>query len=113
MKSAYIITSILIFLVSLGCAAFSTNAYKTLDIQASLYESSKDLANSLPTDTWTAEEKAKIEEAAYNYKLAYHTAVEALAKYAEVESMENKDVVVAALEKLKEVVAYFSELTGR
>jgi len=112
----YQIASIFIALMFLvGCAAqqFTKNAYHALDVQATLYESARDLANSLPGDTWTAEEKKTIEAMALKYRIAYHAALEATIAYEELKDKDNLDLVNASLGKLSEIVKEFSEYVRR
>jgi hypothetical protein len=110
---AKLFVPVLLVLVLIGCASFSDNAYRTLDFQATLYESAKDLANGLPADTWTDVEKVEIEKVAKRYRIAYHAALEAMIDYEEIKSKGNMDLVTAALDKMKEFALAFSKLVER
>lgn len=101
-----------LFMVA-GCASFSDNAYKTLDIQATLYESVKQIANEMPSDTWDEQEKTEIEKLAKRYRIAYHMAVESLIAYEDTKSKEHMELVTTALENLKKIVQLFDHLINR
>ena len=108
---AKLFVPILLVLVLIGCA--SNKSYQTLDFSATLYESSRELANELPADTWTVEEKAEIEKVAKRYRLAYHAALEAIIDYEQIKTKDNMDLVNAALDKLKDLAQEFSNLVER
>jgi len=113
-RSIEFLILIIMVLFVMGCGgSFTKNAYNTLNVQATLYESAKELANEMPHDTWTEEEKIEIEKLAKRYKIAYHAALESLIAYEELKDKDNMNLVNAALDKLKEAVKIFNELVER
>lgn len=114
------ILPIIVLFVLLGCAtqqkqeSYVILAYKTLETAAIAYDATMDVLGYLYRDGRLSEShKDKAIEIGNQYRDAYNLAVDALASYKRVETVESQQKVETALEEVNRILRQLKDMLAK